>query len=143
MREIVNHGSKLSPSRGEVLDLWSAEEFVECRSPAAGFLPESSENLTKREFGVFHEALSNLGDCPREVPMRLLNQRCCDRVHESAAQQTRLYNAKHSILADLANEQQRKDRRTIPGTASSLSGARRQGHGRPRAVSADHQGGMR
>jgi hypothetical protein len=54
-----------------------------------------------------------------------------------------LYNAKHSILADLANEQQRKDRRTIPGTASSLSGARRQGHGRPRAVSADHQGGMR
>lgn len=54
-----------------------------------------------------------------------------------------LYNAKHSILVDLANEQQRKDRRTIPGIASTLSGARRQGRGRLRAFSADRRGGLR
>ncbi len=54
-----------------------------------------------------------------------------------------LHNAEHSILADLANERQRKDRRTIPGIASTLSGARRQGHGRPRAVSADGRGEVR
>jgi len=54
-----------------------------------------------------------------------------------------LYDAKQSILVDLANEQQRKDRRTIPGIASTLSGARRQGHGRPRAVSVDRRGGVR
>jgi len=99
MREIVNHGSKLSPSRGEVLDLWTAEEFVECRCAAAGFLPERSENLTKREFGVLREALSNLGDCPREVPMWLLNQRCCDRVHESAAQQCLFQTPPRGLLA--------------------------------------------
>ena len=54
-----------------------------------------------------------------------------------------LHNAKHSILADFANERKRKDRRTIPGIASTLSGARRQGHGRPRAVSADGRGEVR
>lgn len=54
-----------------------------------------------------------------------------------------LYNATHSALIDLANEQQRKDRRVIHRDFKKLPAARRQANGGKRAVSADRRGGHR
>lgn len=51
-----------------------------------------------------------------------------------------LYNAQHSVLVDLANERQRKDRHVIYRDSSGLSTSRRKVHDRPRAVFADSRG---